>query len=108
GGWSVRIALPQRVDPSLSTAVVAVVDCEWASNCIPVDHPQVLNAMLGARKAVPSPADDLPGGTDDPMLEALVSWLRQGTNFSGLEPLDSLSRARAARVGALEEGADDF
>jgi hypothetical protein len=64
--------------------------------------------MLGARKAVPSPADDLPGGTDDPMLEALVSWLRQGTNFSGLEALDSLSRGRAARVGGLEEGEDDF
>lgn len=77
--WSVRIDLPQSVDPSLSTAVVVVVDGEWASNCIPVDHPRALNAMLGARKAVPSPADDLPGGTDDPMLEALVSWLRQGT-----------------------------
>jgi hypothetical protein len=106
--WSVRIDLPQSVDPSLSTAVVAVVDGEWASNCIPVDHPRTLNAMLGARKAVPSPADDLPGGTDDPMLEALVSWLRQGTNFSGLEALDSLSRGRAARVGGLEEGEDDF
>jgi hypothetical protein len=107
-GWSVRIDLPQSVDPSLSTAVVAVADGEWASNCIPVDHPRTLNAMLGARKAVPSPADDLPGGTDDPTLEALVSWLRQGTNFSGLDALDSLSRGRAARVGALEEGEDDF
>jgi hypothetical protein len=42
------------------------------------------------------------------MLEALVSWLRQGTNFSGLDALDSLSRGRATRVGGLEEGEDDF
>lgn len=106
--WSVRIDLPPSVDPSLSTVVVAVVDDEWSSNCIPVDHPRSLNAMLGARKAGSSPADDLPGGTDDPMLEALVSWLRQGTNFSGLEALDSLSRGRATRVRGLEEGEDDF